>query len=491
MSARIAAMMAWTAAAFMVAVVPGAQAQSSVEQAYKRELAFLQSEKRSLEKRLRGVQQERETKVGQARAEVEALQQKVTQVSLQADRLQEQLQQAEQTVTDYEEGADVLDNVIHQAASRLEKAGITLPGAKEAEQAEEKEAEAAEEGATGSEEKADVVERIDFVFDESIEVLDRYDEVRETQGSFFLEGGKKVDGTLVHVGRIATYGVSEKGSGALAPAGQGRLKLWPGEKAADVAHALAAGKRPDTLEIFVYESLDKGIEKQKEKTALQVIQSGGIIAWVIVGLGAVVALMMLLRALLLALNATNTTKLVDRVTPHVADGDIEGAVAICNKARNAPGRVLRTTLRNLHRTREHLDDIISESILQEQPVLDRFGAAILVIAAVAPLLGLLGTVTGMISTFDVITEFGTGNPKLLSGGISEALVTTQLGLIVAIPSLLVGNLLSGWAEGIKDDMDKAALRVTNVAEGREGGRPSSPTPSERAPAPSSDLVPAE
>jgi biopolymer transport protein ExbB len=77
------------------------------------------------------------------------------------------------------------------------------------------------------------------------------------------------------------------------------------------------------------------------------------------------------------------------------------------------------------------------------------------------LLGLLGTVTGMISTFDVITEFGTGDPKLLSGGISIALVTTQLGLAVAIPLLLVGNVLSGWAERIMDDMEKVALRVIN------------------------------
>jgi biopolymer transport protein ExbB len=94
--------------------------------------------------------------------------------------------------------------------------------------------------------------------------------------------------------------------------------------------------------------------------------------------------------------------------------------------------------------------------------LNRFGALILMIAAVAPLLGLLGTVTGMIQTFDVITEFGTSDPKLLAGGIAVALVTTELGLIVAIPCLLLGNLLSGWADGIKDDMEQGALKVINL-----------------------------
>jgi biopolymer transport protein ExbB len=68
----------------------------------------------------------------------------------------------------------------------------------------------------------------------------------------------------------------------------------------------------------------------------------------------------------------------------------------------------------------------------------------------------------MISTFDIITEFGTGDPKLLSGGISVALVTTQLGLAVAIPALILGNLLSGWSNRIKDEMEKAALNVINI-----------------------------
>jgi biopolymer transport protein ExbB len=99
--------------------------------------------------------------------------------------------------------------------------------------------------------------------------------------------------------------------------------------------------------------------------------------------------------------------------------------------------------------------------MHESTRLDKLSSIILVIAAVAPLLGLLGTVTGMIATFDVITEFGTGDPKLLSGGISIALVTTELGLIVAIPLLLGGNLLNSWAESIKDNMEHSALHIVN------------------------------
>jgi biopolymer transport protein ExbB len=89
---------------------------------------------------------------------------------------------------------------------------------------------------------------------------------------------------------------------------------------------------------------------------------------------------------------------------------------------------------------------------QESRTMRHIGT-ILILAAVAPLLGLLGTVTGMITTFDVISEFGTGNARALASGISEALVTTQSGLVVAVPGLLLGVLLYRQAERLKHRME--------------------------------------
>jgi biopolymer transport protein ExbB len=77
-----------------------------------------------------------------------------------------------------------------------------------------------------------------------------------------------------------------------------------------------------------------------------------------------------------------------------------------------------------------------------------------VVAAVAPLLGLLGTVTGMIETFQAITLFGAGDPKMMSSGISQALITTQLGLVVAIPVLLLHSFLKGRANGLIEVLDR-------------------------------------
>ena len=111
------------------------------------------------------------------------------------------------------------------------------------------------------------------------------------------------------------------------------------------------------------------------------------------------------------------------------------------------------------------EEKVQAKYIEYSQKLDRFHTMILVVAAVAPLLGLLGTVTGMISTFDVITEFGTGDPKLLSGGISEALVTTEMGLIVAIPSVFLGQLLGSWSDQVKSELEKVALLLGELSKG--------------------------
>ncbi|MBN2804030.1 MAG: MotA/TolQ/ExbB proton channel family protein, partial [Deltaproteobacteria bacterium] len=205
-----------------------------------------------------------------------------------------------------------------------------------------------------------------------------------------------------------------------------------------------------------------------DKTWREIVDSGGVIAWIIVGLGIIALIMVLLRIIILTMAGRRTESLIKKIGKLVDGNKIDEAVAYCKKAKGATASVLLATLNNLHKDREKLDDIVSEAILNQTPSVERFGTSILVAASVAPLLGLLGTVTGMISTFDIITEHGTGDPKLLSGGISEALVTTELGLIVAIPTLLIGTLLSGRANAIMDAMERAALQVINKDDLRKG-----------------------
>lgn len=414
-----------------------------LDEAYKKEFAFLEAEKRALEERLADIEGESERRQQAARGEIEGLQAKLLALRNQADDLESDLMDVEREGGDARERADLLVETMGRAGDTLRLYGYDL--------------------AAPSRDPEVQATQIENLFKTAAMVIGKGAEIKTEEGEFFLEDGTKTAGKIARIGRIAAYGVAERAGGALAPAGGGRLKLWH-EPAFETARAVVEGDDPSLLSIFLFESLEKGVERKADKTWMEVVRSGGVIAWVIVALGALAVLMMLARVMLLARAGSRTDKLAQRVGALIDQGLQEEALAYCKKAKGAAARVLTATIKNLKRERESLEDIISEAILHESPTVERFGTTILVVAAVAPLLGLLGTVTGMISTFDVITEFGTGDPKLLSGGISEALVTTELGLIVAIPTLLIGTLLSGYASGILEGMERAALQTMNRAD---------------------------
>ena len=108
---------------------------------------------------------------------------------------------------------------------------------------------------------------------------------------------------------------------------------------------------PAELNLFLYETLDNGVDKKAEKTAYSVIESGGVIAWVIVALGCLALLMIVMRAIMLALNMANVDRLVASLEPLLEQGQIDKAIDLCRRKKSAAGRVLRTTLRNLKASR--------------------------------------------------------------------------------------------------------------------------------------------
>ena len=120
-------------------------------------------------------------------------------------------------------------------------------------------------------------------------------------------------------------------------------------------------------------------------------------------------------------------------------------------------------------SKDLLNEVLYERLLQTQPKLERMIPFIAVVAATSPLLGLLGTVTGMIKTFKLITVFGTGDARSLSSGISEALITTEFGLLVAIPSLIVHALLLRKTKGVLASMEQSAVAFTNGLETKVQG----------------------
>jgi len=421
--------------------VNAAQAMDQLEAAYQKEYAFLEAQLRDLRQRSSDFDKEASRDEADKQARIDRTEGEWINLQSEADRTQSLLNDAEREVESVEDARTTLEATFLQAESTLEPYKL----------------DALSSGpyVTGTD-----GQRIEILFGQALGLLTRISRVSEAPGKFFLTDGTEVDGKILRIGNVAAYGISESGSGALAPAGEGRLKIWP-QPTAETAQALAAGKTPAMLDVFLFESENSAIEEHAGKTLLGVINSGGSIAWIIVALGLVGLVLVIARFMFLRRAGAATGKIVYQVGALVRNGKVEEALEACKKFKGATARVVWMAVRNLERDRAHLEDIISEAILHESSHLNRFGAMILVIAAVAPLLGLLGTVTGMITTFDIITEFGTGDPKLLSGGISIALVTTEIGLAVAIPALLAGNILSGWSESIKDDMEKGALGVIN------------------------------
>ena len=145
----------------------------------------------------------------------------------------------------------------------------------------------------------------------------------------------------------------------------------------------------------------------------------------------------------------------------IKSSELEAAKSLADQLPSPVGQMLGQGVKYCHETRELVEEILYENILDARPKLGSWLPVIAITAAIAPLLGLLGTVTGMINTFNLITVFGTGDAKVLSSGISEALVTTEFGLIVAIPALIIHGVLSRKVKAILADMEKYALIFCN------------------------------
>jgi len=149
----------------------------------------------------------------------------------------------------------------------------------------------------------------------------------------------------------------------------------------------------------------------------------------------------------------------------LVDGfDKEGSNGVrtgATRKKNAASRITAACVDETVTTRKGAESAAKEVLFRETAHLGSHLNTLAVIAGVAPLLGLLGTVTGMIRLFEVITRFGTGDPKLLAGGISEALITTEVGLIIAVPVLLAHNFLRNYKNGIVAELQTGTLRIIN------------------------------
>ena len=404
-----------------------------LQQAYQKEFAYLLSTTQQLKERIDQVEAATARDAKGAAAELATLEQALLTDQKRADDLERQLGRAAQAA-DAKAELDV-DDLLQQVSSERTKLG----------------------GAP-LKEHDDPLRALERALDDLHRLHAEQATLRRAAGVFFDAEGRKLKGEVVRLGGLAAWGVAGGHAGPLSPAGGGAFKLWPESTGLGV-EGLLSGEPPALVDTFLFASEAHAVDVKKDKAPLEIVRAGGAVAWVIVGLGGLAGILITLRALLLMWLGRGRTSLIEAVQALVRAGRSAEALRRCKTRAGAMGELLTTAVQWTAVPREARADLLEEALLRALPAADRFGAMIIVIAAASPLLGLLGTVSGMISTFDVITEHGTGDPRMLSGGISEALITTELGLIVAIPALFFGNLLMGWGDRLKRELEAAALGV--------------------------------
>ncbi len=247
-------------------------------------------------------------------------------------------------------------------------------------------------------------------------------EIRSTRGEFFDLGGRPTKAEILWFGEVAALGIDRDGASLLVPVGDGQ-----GLMAID---RVERPSLPGLAEVYLFDPEARSAPRGGERGLMATLEAGGPVVWPILGLG-LVALVVILERL--------------------------WGLYLLSRGRRRPAALVVAEVEAL--AGEPEDQVAARlqgTLDRERGRLERGLPWLGIVASVSPLLGLLGTVTGMISTFEVITTAGTGDPRLLSGGISEALITTELGLAVAIPVLVAHGIFRARVERLMDEAADAA-----------------------------------
>jgi biopolymer transport protein ExbB len=196
----------------------------------------------------------------------------------------------------------------------------------------------------------------------------------------------------------------------------------------------------------------------------EIVRAGGPLMWPIIFCSIVAAAIVLERLWTLQDRRVLPRELPQKVWQLIETGQVTDKVIAALEQHSPLGRLLAAGLANRHRPHDILMERLEDAGRHVVHELERFLNTLGTIAGISPLLGLLGTVTGIIRAFDAIQAAGMGSPRTLSGGIAEALVCTVAGLCVAIPSLIAYRYLRGKVEGIVVEMEKHAVRMADALE---------------------------
>ena len=317
------------------------------------------------------------------------------------------------------------------------------------------------------------LEDIQVLADSLFSEMDGNGRIVSREGPFVDRQGREAKGLLLRAGNFTAYYQAGEEEGFLQPGSKpGELQAVASDPPYLIGREIReylAGKSSD---LPLDPSGGTALTQLKAgRTLSEWVAAGGLLAWPIIGLAAVALLLILERLVSLGLVRTVPAQLMARIREAAAEGKWSDCLKVCQGRKRTPAcRVLEAGLDKRGGGGEEMEAAVDEAVLKELPRLERFLPTLSILAVISPLLGLLGTVTGMINTFQVITRFGASDPRLMAGGISEALITTQMGLAVAMPIIIIHHLLERRVDKIVGDMEEKGLSLTALAAGESAPR---------------------
>jgi len=205
------------------------------------------------------------------------------------------------------------------------------------------------------------------------------------------------------------------------------------------------------------------------QSAFTLFQHGGPIMWPLLLCAIFSVAVMLERFIAINRAAADTEGLTERVRGLLNAGQVNEALKLCETTPGPIPALLANGIRNRNLDSDSIERAMEELALRETPLLYKRLGVLDTVITIAPLLGLLGTITGMMSTFSVISTAGQNNPTAITGGIGEALIATACGLAIAIITLIGYNYLTEKVKEIISDMEIRATQLMNILAGARSG----------------------
>ncbi len=308
---------------------------------------------------------------------------------------------------------------------------------------------------------------------ETLNRLNAAESVSSIPGSALSEEGVLVEGTFAEVGPISWFVSADKKLAGLVTTGD---QLQPEVvTAGNSANSIGAVLNGEEAGLTFDPTLGSALAMVETKPSLiEHIGKGGFWIYPILFLGLIALLVAIGKWLQLSrireVRPSAVQSVIDALNGDKVEEAREQVSAMKHPSRKILTQGIDAYSDDKSVSREDLEEQLFERFLESQPPLQSWLPLIAIASATAPLLGLLGTVTGMIETFRMINIFGTGDAKSLASGISEALVTTEFGLVVAIPALILHALLSRKVAAVKANMEMTSLAFLNGVNSSEAAK---------------------